>query len=620
MQLLAGELNLLAGPQLALIEDGTGSGKTEAALLLAARMMAAGLGEGVYLALPTMATANAMYARLKVAISGLFDESGSRPASLVLAHGQTKLASALSQLGTQPTEQAVGPVADRLNRWIADSRKKTFLADIGVGTIDQAFLSILRKKHLTLRQYALAGRILIIDEAHAYDAYMGEELKTLLEMQSRLGGSAIVLSATLPQQKRRDFAVAFARGAGLKDGRGEWKKLENSLSSAAYPLLTHCGAGQAREIAPVPLPELAREVKVQRLPDRAAAIASVLDAAAKGAAVAIICNAVDEANATFDQLRTHLQEDKAHLFHARFGMGDRIRIERALMARFGPESTPVQRAGHVIVATQVIEQSLDLDFDLIITDLAPVDLIIQRAGRLWRHRRVQRPLKSPVIQIISPDPAGVRDHRWLDETLGAAAKVYQLPGVMWRSARVLFAAGSIASPHNLRPMIEAVYGPDNEALPENIVGADERAEGKAFGEKALGQLNTIDPRKGYGEVQIQGADEDIGTRLGEPTVTLRLARRLGGTLLPWFYQEGADETLNWALSEISVRKRWLGDPPPSPADQASVKATKACWPEWEQEILLYEVGGAGELQLREPISFHYDAQTGLARRRREPTG
>jgi CRISPR-associated endonuclease/helicase Cas3 len=307
------------------------------------------------------------------------------------------------------------------------------------------------------------------------------------------------------------------------------------------------------------------------------------------------------------------------LFHARFAMGDRMRIEREALVRFGPESTPDQRAGHVIVATQVIEQSLDLDFDLIVTDLAPVDLVIQRAGRLWRHHREARPRKSPIIQIVSPDPALASDQRWLDETLGAAARVYSLPGVMWRSARVLFAAGGIATPKDLRPMIEAVYGPDGEMLPVGMDGANQRAGGEIFAEKTLGQYNTIDPGKGYDQVQIQGMDEDIGTRLGEPTLTLRLGRRSGGAVIPWFCEEGADETLNWSLSEISVRKRWIGDPPPLPSDCAMVETARAGWPEWERGIPLYEVDPAGELQLIGPVSFRYDQRMGLARTRREPT-
>jgi CRISPR-associated endonuclease/helicase Cas3 len=234
VQRWAEEVALPKGPALTLVEEATGGGKTEAALVLAHRLMADGRAQGLYVALPTMATANAMFERVKEACGRLFAE-GERP-SLVLAHGRAELHEGFRDLwvpvGSHPSDD---PEDERdgsgaaAPAWLADSRKKAFLADLGVGTIDQALLAVLTAKHQSLRLLGLASKVLIVDEAHAYDAYMQEELKRLLEFQAALGGSAIVLSATLPQATRRDLAASFAKGLG---------RAAPTLEMQCYPLVT----------------------------------------------------------------------------------------------------------------------------------------------------------------------------------------------------------------------------------------------------------------------------------------------------------------------------------------------------------------------------------------------
>ncbi|NGO62706.1 CRISPR-associated helicase Cas3' [Rhizobium daejeonense] len=622
MQRLADGLHFDATPQMVVIEDGTGSGKTEAALLIAARMMAAGLGEGVYVALPTMATANAMHGRLENAIRGLFDESGERMASLVLAHGRSRLARELDALsarhdGGQGREESV---ASRFNAWIGDSRKTAFFADAGAGTIDQAFLSILPKKHLTLRQYALAGRILVIDEAHACDAYMGEELNTLVRQQARLGGSVIILSATLGRRQRRELITAFASGRGVRQRR--MQALFAAPLSEAYPLLTRYAGGEIEEHASDTAPGLARSVVIRRLGDRKEALAEALAAAGRGAAVAMVCNAVDSAIAMHRALI-----DAGHpphrltLFHARFAMGDRMATEEKVLRLFGPDSGSGDRIGQILVATQVVEQSLDLDFDLMISDLAPVDLLIQRAGRLWRHRREGRPLAEPVMGVISPDPADATEIDWLGEVLGPAAYTYRLPGVVWRSARDLFQNGRLETPGDLRPLIEAAYRLEPDDLPQALAAAHDASLGNDYAAVTIARNNTIDPGRGYGDVRRVSLDEEIGTRLGEETVTVRLARRSGGLLVPAVRRDGAGVGLDWALSELSVRKRWLlagaaildGGGLPAPRDPAARDAARGLWPEWERTIALYEVDSDGSLATAQDMGLFYDGVGGLRR-------
>ena len=291
-----------------------------------------------------MATANAMYDRLQRVYRALFESSqgGSGDPSLVLAHGRSTLWASLraidgrSQManGTDDETTASAFCAD----WIRDHRRKAFFADVGAGTVDQAFLAVLPKKFLTLRQHALARRILIVDEAHCFDAYMCEELDTLLELHGMNGGSAIVLSATLSLEARRRLAVAFTRGMGVRDPEG----LRDDICSGAYPLITAVSWGGVEEYAPVFEPALRRTVTVERAPDRETAIKEVMAVADQGAAVLVICNAVDEAVAVHASLAAHVDVGQLHLFHARFAQCDRQTIEEEVLRRFGRDAGPAE--------------------------------------------------------------------------------------------------------------------------------------------------------------------------------------------------------------------------------------------------------------------------------------
>ena len=626
MQKLAEKAPLLDGAQLFIIEDTTGAGKTEAAIMLSARMMAKGKGEGLYFALPTMATANAMYERLAKTYKTLFATSAADNLSLVLAHGRSDLSKAFRAIvnstdmangGKDSTGMTNGSEDETASafctKWIADNRKKAFYADVGAGTIDQAFLSVLPKKHLTLRQYGLAGRILIVDEAHCFDAYMKEELSALLELHAQNGGSAIVLSATLSLEQRRNMAKAFAKGLGLRDP----EDLSDQLCSEAYPLLTSVALGSAQECEPGFDSALCRSVTVERLSDRTTAETWALSAAKKGAAVLVICNAVDEAIAVHESIANQVDHlDRVHLFHARFAQGDRQDIEEDVLRRFGRDADATDRAGRILVATQVVEQSLDLDFDLVISDLAPVDLIIQRAGRMWRHLDERppenRPIDGPQVLVVSPDPGQVEDANWLEPVLGKAAFVYQHAGVMWRSAKALFDTGRIDTPGSFRPLIKRVY--TNDDVPPALEEKQIEDEGKEMGSRSLGRFNVVSLEDGYGILPTElSGTEDIGTRLGEKTVTLRLARLAEGSFVPRCAAD--DPNRAWALSEIQVREKFLDSASPPTEDQALQEQAKNDWPEWERrEILIAVVEEDGRVRLegaKDDGYFMYCAQLGF---------
>lgn len=611
MQALAEEIGLDDGPQLVVIEDTTGSGKTEAALILAGRMMAVGKGEGIYFALPTMATANAMYGRLGELHRRLFAE-GEAP-SLVLAHGRASLGRAMfgdeRDAGNGGEEQST---AAYCAQWITDSRRKAFFAQVGAGTIDQAFLAVLRKKFLTLRQYGLAGRILIVDEAHAFDAYMWRELEALLGAHAALGGSAIVLSATLPGAMRQKIASAFRKGVDQREVA--------ATESDHYPLLTAVSAAGLREREVSFCEDLRRTVAVERLSDAPCAHETALAAAREGAAVLVLRNAVDEAIGSFEALSAAHQHSL--LFHARFAICDRQRIEEEVLTRFGRDGAPDGRRGQILVATQVVEQSLDLDFELVISDLAPIDLLIQRAGRLWRHmdRRpaAHRPIPGPRLLVISPSPSEANSEKWLEPALGAGAFVYRHPGVMWRTAEALFAEGEVRTPDNLRQLISRVY--DEADIPQCLERGQNAAEGERYGQSTLAGSNLIYFSAGYPGLGALSADQEVSTRLGEEMATLRLARRKDGRLVPWSAgnidnaQSSIEDPFAWAQSEISVRKRWLGEVSPPKALEPLIAAARSSWPDWDRAIIAVVEEGARVALERDGATFTYDPQRGLLKR------
>jgi CRISPR-associated endonuclease/helicase Cas3 len=537
MQEEARKVPIPPGQTLAVMEDATGSGKTEAALMLAQRMMQAGKGDGIFFALPTMATANAMFARL-TAMRRMFDGDP----SLALAHGRARLDERFRRIvgrreGEPDQEFSCAG-------WFADGRRKALLAQIGVGTIDQALLGVLPTRYFGLRLYALSQRVLIIDEAHDYDPYMQAELEALLRFHAMLGGSAILMTATLPKGLRQAFVNAFQKGA--------WRG-ETLLRTDAYPHLSVIGA-EAHAIPVKPVDDTVRRVLVERVGSLQTALDILKDAADRGAACAFVRNSVDEAIAAVEALRA--RGVKAMLHHARFALCDRLQNEERVLNRFG--QTGNGRAGSVIVGTQVLEQSLDIDFDVMVSDLAPMGALIQRAGRLWRHMALRparrRPRAGPLLHVLSPDPGDVTDEHWSRDLLGNGWFVYP-PPVQWRTAKALFAAEAIDAPDGLRPLIEAVDGADAPDVPDALKDAEANWLGDKQFERTYARQNTLNPLEDYRGASQVFSDEVFPTRLGPEQVTLVLARRTERGLRPLAKDDDPERA--WALSEVTVsRLRW----------------------------------------------------------------
>ena len=608
VQQWAETVTLPPGPVLAVIEDVTGSGKTEAAVTLAHRLIASGQADGLFLGLPTMATANAMFGRLAESYLALFALEA-RP-SLALAHSRAALdprfSAALQAEILPPTRRAADPsdVPSEAHcaAWLAADGRRALLAQVGVGTLDQALLAALPVRHAPLRLQGLSGKVLVVDEAHAFDPFMRRELVALLRFHAALGGSVVLLSATLPRAVRQALVNAFRDGLGA---------VPQALAREEYPLATLAAANGIEETPCDVRPGLARRVAVTRLGNTHAALERIVVAASAGAAVAWVRNTVDDAIDAADALRARGVE--ALLFHARFAMVDRLTIEAEVLRRFGRDSTGETRRC-VLVATQVIEQSLDIDFDLLCTDLSPADLLIQRAGRLWRHPREWRPVPGPEMLVISPEPVSDPDSDWIKRLLPGTAAVYRDPALLWRSAREVFGRGALTTPHDMRPLIEATFDRSADgAVPPALAAAADRAEGKETAEVGIASQNVLDIGAGYNrDAGLWESETRTPTRLEDrPTVTMRLARLRDGKVVP--YADDPDLSRAWALSEVRVAKYRIATCPPPQGLQTAIESARALWGRWEREseqvllAVMEETTGTGTIAACSDAGKNFEA-------------
>ncbi len=559
---------LPAQPQLWILEDVTGSGKTEAALALVHRMMSAEQADGVFIGLPTMATANAMYERMEKCYRSLFDDQvddqNKQQPSLILAHGARHLSKRFRQsilphdnkdrnYGTGESSASAQCVA-----WLADHQKKSLLADVGIGTVDQALLGILPAKHQSMRLLGLACKILVVDEVHAYDSYMHQLLQVLLRFHAKIGGSAILLSATLPRNMREQLAKAYSKGLGIHETSG--------LKKQGYPLITQVTENGVEEFSVDTRQEVARKVPVRMLHDEESVVELISKVVNDGRCVCWIRNTVADARAAYRTLGGlgEFPDENILLFHSRYTLLDRLNIEQDVLKIFGKNSDAEQRSGKILIATQVAEQSLDLDFDEMISDLAPVDLMIQRAGRFRRHIRDKRGNpehsknakdKRPESEfhIFGPVPVSDPTADWYKSFFPKTTKIYPHTGQLWLTARLLARLGEIDMPCGARDLIEGVYG--EVEIPEALEDDSFAAEGESMAKRGVADWNGLPLDGGY--CRDSGIWDDeirMPTRLGEETKTVYLAHYEDNMLKPW-----ADGEFPWDLSSVRINARRLSD-------------------------------------------------------------
>lgn len=550
------------GPQIYLLEDVTGAGKTEAAVLLAQRLMASGQADGFFIGLPTMATANAMYGRIAGVYTRLFDGQ----ASLALAHGNRHLVEKFAESIVPPgpdltdSAQTDETATARCTAWLADHNKRALLAPAGVGTIDQALLAVLHSKHQSLRLLGLFRKVLVVDEVHACDPYMQTVLESLLEFHALAGGSAILLSATLPGRMKQALLGAFARGR---------RQPPAAISAADFPLVTGWQSALPATLLEQPIAtrdDVRRRVSVRHLDDETMLVEDILAALAAGHCVCWMRNTVADALAAFALFHDRIPAERLTLFHARFCLQDRLRIENDVLEHFGPTSTPAQRSGRLVIATQVAEQSLDADWDLVVSDLAPIDRIIQRAGRLRRHprsadgQRLPDPQArdqrgEPYLWVFGPAWSDDPPANWFKAALPKSAAVYPHHGHLWHSARVL-RRGHFVMPDDARALIEGVFG-DEATPPRGLQGNANKAEGQDWADISSARQNVVRLSDGYvrGGVVDWWREAATPSRLGEATTAVLLARWDGDRIVPWAEHENPRHA--WAYSSVRVAERLI---------------------------------------------------------------
>lgn len=440
----------LGGPGLLLVEAPTGEGKTEAALV-AAQIMAreSGCG-GVLIAAPTMSTADGLLQRVLGWANNV--TPGGSVSSMHLGHSRADLNSDWRNLrsrGLSEDDEQHGEII--ASEWLR-GRKKGILSNFAVTTVDQVLMMALQSKHSMVRHLGLAGKVVVIDEVHAYDTYMSSYLHTALAWLASYGVPVVLLSATLPSAQKRDLIAAYAGTLGVP--------VPEALSTA-YPLVTGVGSGGVTE-TPVFVRPVSERIEVAIIPDSLDDLAHEVSWLAQdGGCVLIVCNTVRRSQSAFSRL-DDLFPGEVELHHAAFIAQDRARKESALRDQLGPHAhrgsgRPWRR---IVVATQVAEQSLDIDADLLVTDIAPMDLMIQRIGRLHRHERPDsdRPLSMREPRVLV---RGISDRTAPAFDKGTAF-IYE-PEILISTLGVLedrIIPGGFERPGDVAASVQDAYGED----------------------------------------------------------------------------------------------------------------------------------------------------------------
>lgn len=367
-----------------ILEAPMGCGKTEAALAAAEVLASKNGSGGIFFGLPTQATANGIFKRISAWARHQSEETEQ---AIRLAHGMAELNEDYRALFegdaiTNEDGENGGLVA---HSWFK-GRKQALLADFVIGTIDQLLLGALKQKHVMLRHLGLVGKVVIVDECHAYDAYMNIYLDTAIRWLGAYHVPVIILSATLPSTRRAELIKTYLKSWGDKAKKisdGSWSECRG------YPLLTWTDGTEVKQ-QKIALIGASRSVAIDRISDEAI-VDRAREAVDAGGCVGVIANTVARAQDIAKTLREALPDATVKLFHSHFTMHDRAKRERELLSNIGKSSTEQTRRGLVVVGTQVLEQSLDIDFDFLMTDLCPMDLLLQRIGRLHRHEGRERP-------------------------------------------------------------------------------------------------------------------------------------------------------------------------------------------------------------------------------------
>ncbi|MBI5497656.1 MAG: CRISPR-associated helicase Cas3' [Deltaproteobacteria bacterium] len=562
------------GPSITILEAETGSGKTEGALAHFMALFAAREVDGLYFALPTRTSATQMHQRVRDAVQRAFS-TGPAPPVVLAVPGYLRVddkdARRLPDFGVLwPDDLAASSRTTRHRGWAVENSKRYMAGTIVVGTVDQALLAGLTVPHAHLRATALLRHLLVVDEVHASDAYMTNVLRCVLAHHAAAGGHALLMSATLGQRTWNALLWPDAVAGALPP------------EAADYPVVVHRGASVRVETVEQDHGVSQRELSLSTAPwleDPAAVAGAALQAARDGAAVLVVRNSVAEAVETQRALEALAAETACAdvlfrcggapaLHHGRYARSDRVLLDQALEAQFGKGR---KAAGRVAVATQTIQQSLDLDADFMLTDLSPVDVLLQRLGRLHRHARTDRapPFSRPAATVVVP---AERDLGRFIRSDHAATYHHGLGGEVYEDLRVLEATWRAVErdpvwriPQMCRGLVEACV---DEARLRELAAAlggewqahGAKVEGVYAAEARVAELNLVDWSTSYAETGFpSGGDKKVRSRLGLMDRRVELSE-------PW------RSPLGGLVEEFTVRAHWCADADPDDCRAEDVAA------------------------------------------------
>lgn len=511
------------GPGLYILEAPMGMGKTEAALAAAEILASKDHYEGVFFGLPTQATANGMFARFVK--WGEEQAQGGDRISVRLVHGSADLQDSYRALfeGSARQEEDYSE-EDRpegslvVHDWFS-GRKQALLSSFVIGTIDQLLMMSLKQKHVMLRHIGIAGKVVIIDECHAYDTYMTTYLDNVLGWLGVYKVPVILLSATLPARRRADFVKAYA-GINEKRKNHTFSEVFSSATngweeSEKYPLLTYTDQDTLHQEHILLNGRRTEKVKIEKT-----TIEAVFEELEKfeeqGGCIGIIVNTVGRSQEMAEKLSGRFGAENVLLIHSRFTMADRKAKEQTLLKRAGKASKPGER-NLIVVGTQVLEQSLDIDFDFMITELAPMDLLLQRIGRLHRHKGRKRPewAKNPRCFVLHCDQA--------DESSVAIYGRWLL-----KNTSILL-PGEIRLPEDISPLVQKTYA--DAQIPEELMPIWEEYDqkklsrsrnAKAFCLEEAGQAVSADTFRGLLSKALNDGEINAFARVRDGDLTIKV--------------------------------------------------------------------------------------------------
>ncbi|QAS70547.2 CRISPR-associated helicase Cas3' [Oenococcus sicerae] len=390
-------------PGIVVVEAPMGLGKTEIALVAAEQLAYKSGSNGLFFGLPTQATSNAMFERVNTWLNFL-SQTVESTLSIKLMHGKAQFNEDFQSIPNAANVDSDSSVV--VNSWF--SGKKSILDEFSVGTIDNLLLMALKQKHLALKHLGFSKKVVVIDEVHAYDTYMNQYLDRAIEWLGAYHVPTVILSATLPKDKRNQLVAKYFHGKYGKSIKrlGDFSSLMAGWEkNEAYPLVTILDGKELKQVSDFPgmTDQLPQRIQVQRvIDDDDKLIAHILASIEGGGVAGVIVNTVKRAQMLAKKIPDNV---RILVLHSAFLAPERVKLERELQSTIGKNGDRPLKM--VVIGTQVLEQSLDIDFDILYTDIAPMDLLLQRAGRLHRHQRA-RPsqLENPTMVLMGAQSLG----------------------------------------------------------------------------------------------------------------------------------------------------------------------------------------------------------------------